>query len=257
MLKTRVIPTLLWKDLGLVKGIGFDSWRRVGTVLPALKVYNRRDVDELILLDISATVDSQEPDYFEIEALAAECFVPLTYGGGINNLETITKILRSGADKVAINSAAYTCPEIITKASNRFGSQCIVVSIDVKKNSAGQYECYSHSGTQATGKELAEWAKECERLGAGELLVTSIERDGTMDGYDIEMIEQVSSVVSIPVIAAGGAGSAEDMLQALTQGKADAVAAASIFHFTHQTPAEMKKHLSENGIAVRNVNIQK
>ncbi|MFK5893081.1 MAG: imidazole glycerol phosphate synthase cyclase subunit [Pseudomonadota bacterium] len=257
MLKTRVIPILLWKDFGLVKGVGFDSWRRVGTVLPAIKVYNRRDVDELILLDVVATVEDQEPDYEEIEALSSECFVPLTYGGGIKSLQMITNILRAGADKVAINTAAYIDPELIRKASRRFGVQCIIVSIDAKMNESGVYECFSHSATKATGKELVEWAKECESLGAGELLVTNIDRDGTMDGYDLKMIELVSSAVSIPVIAAGGAGSAEHMLQALKKGKADAVAAASIFHFTHQTPAEMKKHLSDNGISVRNVNIQK
>ncbi len=257
MLKTRIIPTLLWKDFGLVKGTGFDSWRRVGTVLPAIKVYNRRDVDELILLDISATISGEEPDYTEIEALTSECFVPLTYGGGINDLNKIIKILRAGADKVAINTAAYTDPELIEKASGRFGVQCIVVSIDAKKNESGIYECYSHSASRPTGKELVEWAKKCESLGAGELLITSIERDGTMEGYDLEMIELVSSAVSIPVIAAGGAGNAEHMLQALKKGKADAVAAASIFHFTHQTPAEMKQFLAENGISVRNVNTQK
>ena len=257
MLKTRVIPTLLWKNFGLVKGVGFDGWRRVGTVLPAIKVYNRRDVDELILLDIVASVDQQEPDYAEIEALAAECFVPLTYGGGVNDLDVITRVLRAGADKVAINTAAYENPALIRDASNRFGAQCIVVSIDAKLNNSGTYDCYSHSATKLTNKELVSWAIECESMGAGELLVTNIDKDGAMEGYDLEMINMVSNAVSIPVIAAGGAGNASHMLQALVQGKADAVAAASIFHFTQQTPAEMKKFLSDNGVAVRNVNNQK
>lgn len=257
MLKTRVIPTLLWKDFGLVKGVGFDSWRRVGTVLPAIKVYNRRDVDELILLDVVASIENQQPDYEEIEELTAECFVPLTYGGGISNLDIIKQVLRAGADKVAINTAAYLDSELIKKASERFGVQCIVVSIDAKLNDVGIYECFSHSASKATGKELVAWAKECESLGAGELLITNIDRDGTMQGYDIEMIKLVSSAVNIPVIAAGGAGSAEHMLEALQVGNANAVAAASLFHFTEQTPAEMKQHLSENGVLVRNVNIQK
>lgn len=254
MLKTRVIPTLLWKDFGLVKGIGFDSWRRVGTVLPAIKVYNRRDVDELILLDVVATTENKTPNYEEIAEISAECFMPLTYGGGIKNLDMITQILRAGADKVAINTAAYHDLAFVKKASNRFGAQCIVVSIDAKKNDSGVYECYSCNGTQATGKELQNWAKECEANGAGELLITNIDCDGAMEGYDIDMIKRVSSVVSIPVIAAGGAGKAEHMLNALNEGGANAVAAASIFHFTEQTPAEMKAYLLENGIAVRNIN---
>jgi cyclase len=169
----------------------------------------------------------------------------------------ITRVLRAGADKVAINTAAYDNPDLIQQAARRFGSQCVVASIDARKNEAGTYDCYSHSATVRTDRELVSWAKQCESLGAGEILLTSIDRDGTMEGYDIEMISLVSSAVSIPVIASGGAGNPEHMLQALTEGKADAVAAASIFHFTEQTPAEMKQFLSEHGIPVRNVNIKK
>jgi imidazole glycerol-phosphate synthase subunit HisF len=254
MLKTRIIPTLLWKDVGLVKGTQFDSWRRVGTVLPAIKVYNTREVDELILVDITATREGNEPDYDSIADFTAECFVPLTVGGGVQKVQQIKKLLRAGADKVAINSAAYQTPELIQQAADLFGKQCIVVSIDARKLPNGQYECYSHAGTRATGKQPHEWAKMAETLGAGEILLTSIDLDGTMQGYDLELIRQVAENVSIPVIASGGAGNYEDMYQALTV-RASAVAAASIFHFTEQTPLEAKKYLAAKGIPTRRVNI--
>ncbi|MEZ0328308.1 MAG: imidazole glycerol phosphate synthase cyclase subunit [Dissulfuribacterales bacterium] len=252
MLKVRIIPTLLWKGTGLVKGMGFDSWRRVGTVLPAIKVYNLREVDELVILDITATNEGKEPDYETIADWAQECFVPVTIGGGIRNLEQIRRLLKCGADKIAINSAAYERPQLISEASNRFGSQCVVVSIDARKTSTGDYECYSHSGKRPTGMRPAEWAKRCEALGAGELLITSMERDGTMLGYDLELVQQVANEVKIPVIASGGAGSPLHMLQAI-QRSASAVAAASMFHFTEQTPAECRDFLLNHGIPVRKV----
>lgn len=251
MLKTRIIPTLLWKDFGLVKGVGFDSWRRVGTVLPAIKVYNTREVDELILVDITATKENREPDYESLEEFCAECFVPITVGGGISNLEHITKLLRAGADKVSINTAAYENPNLISEAANKFGSQCVVASIDFKKQSGGEYECFSHSGSQPTGKTPQDWAVQVEALGAGEILLTSIERDGTMQGYDLEVIKEVSTAVQIPVIASGGAGNYEDMALAVLDGKASAVAAASIFHFTQQTPMEAKKSLGKRNVPMR------
>lgn len=256
MLKTRVIPTLLWKNVGLVKGIGFDSWRRVGTVMPAIKVYNTRQVDELILVDITATLENREPDYNSINEMAAECFVPLTVGGGINSLVQIKDLLRAGADKVCINSMGYINPDLIKEASSLFGSQCIVVSIDAKEIEKGYFECFSHSGTKATGREVSEWAKEAEQLGAGEILITSIERDGTMQGYNLELVQNVTSSVSIPVIASGGAGNYEDMYKVIVKAQASAVAAASIFHFTQQTPLEAKEYLGKRGIPVRNINIR-
>jgi cyclase len=253
MLKVRVIPTLLWKDFGLVKGVGFDSWRRVGTVLPAIKVYNTREVDELILVDITATDEGRAPDCESVAEFSAECFVPLTVGGGVRTIEHITHLLRAGADKITINTAAYETPELVREAANRFGSQCVVASIDAKRTGEGKYECFSHSGIRPTGKEPEEWAREAESLGAGEILITSIERDGSMLGYDLDLIRRVANAVKIPVIASGGAGEYIHLLAALQQGKASAVAAASIFHFTQQTPREAKQFLAQHGILVRNV----
>jgi imidazole glycerol-phosphate synthase subunit HisF len=250
MLKTRVIPTLLWKDTTLVKGVGFDSWRRVGTMIPAIKVYNTRQVDELIVLDITATGDNREPDYLMINEFAAECFVPLTFGGGVNSVEIIKRLLRSGADKISVNSAIYDSPDIIEQGVKRFGKQCIVASIDVKKE-GDDYICYSRSGSMSTKRQLDEVVQTVYELGVGEILITSIEQDGTMNGYDIEMIRSVSDKVDIPVIASGGAGNFAHMHQALIQGRASAVAAASIFHFTEQTPLEAKDYLANRGIPVR------
>jgi cyclase len=251
MLKTRIIPTLLWKDFGLVKGIGFDSWRRVGTVLPAIKVYNTREVDELILADISATNDDREPDYESIEEFCAECFVPITVGGGIRNIKHITKLLRTGADKVSINTAAYENPILIQEAANKFGSQCVVASIDCRTQAGGGFLCFSDSGRRSTGKTPREWAIQLEALGAGEILLTSIERDGTMQGYDLKLIKEVAEAVRIPVIASGGARNYDDMAIAVLEGKASAVAAASIFHFTQHTPLGVKNRFRMCGIPTR------
>lgn len=251
MLKVRVIPTLLYKDIGLVKGVSFDSWRRVDTVLPAIKVYNMREVDELILLDITATEQNRNPDYESITEFSKECFVPFTVGGGINSIEQIKGLLRSGADKVAINSAAYTNINLIKEASEIFGSQCIVASIDAQKNENGEYICYSHCATQCTNIEVGEWAKKLEEHGAGEILITSIDKDGTMKGYDLELIKIVTNNVNIPVIASGGAAEYEDFYKAITYGKANAVAAASMYHFTEKTPKEAKEYLKSKGLPVR------
>lgn len=251
MLKVRVIPTLLWKNFGLVKGIGFDSWRRVGPVLPALKVYNRRDVDELFLVDITATPENTPPDAESISDFADECFVPFTVGGGITDIGQVQRLLQVGADKVSVNSAIYDKPQLVTDIAQRFGSQCVVASIDARAQDDGSHLCFSHAGKRATGRLVEDWARELEARGAGEILVTSIERDGSMQGYDLKLIECVARAVNLPVIASGGAGNYEHMRQAIQEAGASAVAAASIFHFTEQTPAEAKNALMAAGIPVR------
>lgn len=252
MLKVRVIPTLLWKQFGLVKGVGFDSWRRVGPVLPAIKVYNQREVDELILVDIVAHQTEDELDFESIEEFSQDCFVPLTVGGGIKKIEQVQKLLRAGADKVCINTAAYTFPDLVSEIAKRHGSQCIVASIDVRQDLiGGGWQCFSHSGKTPTGRNVTAWAHEIEDRGAGEILITSIERDGTFQGYDLALIEAVVHAVKIPVIAAGGAGNYQHMVDAVKQAGASAVAAASIFHFTEQTPAGAKAAMQAAGISVR------
>jgi len=251
LLKVRVIPTLLWRDFGLVKGVGFDSWRRVGPVVPALKVYHSRDVDELILVDITASQNLTQPDHESVSDFSDECAVPLTVGGGITELNQIVHLLKAGADKVGINTAAYSNPGLIDAAAARFGAQCVVASVDFKRLADGSCRCFSHAGTRETGKSPVAWARELADRGAGEILLTSIERDGTMTGYDIPLIAEVAAAVDIPVIASGGAGNYQHMVEAIRDGGASAVAAASIFHFTEQTPAEAKRHLHAAGIPVR------
>ncbi|MGQ0645556.1 MAG: glycosyl amidation-associated protein WbuZ [Elusimicrobiota bacterium] len=251
MLKVRIMPTLLFKDMGLVKGVGFDSWRRVGSAMQAVKVYNMREVDELIFLDITATAENRCPDFETVDELADECFMPLTVGGGVRSLEDVRRLLQVGADKVAINTAAVDSPDLVREAARRFGSQCVVVSLDARSDGKGGWEVFSRSGSRPTGRDPAALAREMEAAGAGEILVTSIERDGTMEGYDVSLTRAVSESVSIPVIASGGAGLYEHMARVLTEGKAAAVAAASMFHFTQQTPREAKRFLGERGIQVR------
>lgn len=251
MLKVRVIPTLLWKEFGLVKGVAFDSWRRVGPVLPAVKVYNQREVDELVLLDIAAHSTTNDPDFESIGEFGQDCFVPLTVGGGITRIDQVQKLLRAGADKVSVNTASYSRPELITEIAMRHGRQCVVASIDVRSNHEGGWTCFSHAGERPTERNVCDWARELESRGAGEILVTSIERDGTFQGYDLALVEAVVSTVSIPVIASGGAGNYQHMVEAVTQAGASAVAAASMFHFTEQTPAGAKEALAAAGVPVR------
>jgi cyclase len=249
--KIRIMPTLLFKEMGLVKGIAFDSWRRVGSAMQAVKVYNLREVDELVFLDITATRDGRSPDFETIDELADECFMPLAVGGGIHSLEDVRRLLQVGADKVVINTAAVETPELIQQVSRRFGAQCVVISIDARRHSNGSYEVFTHSGTQSTGLDPAALARQSEMLGAGEILITSIDRDGTMTGYDLELTRWVSEAVSIPVIASGGAGNYEHMARVLREGKLSAISAASIFHFTKQTPLEAKHYLKGQGFKVR------
>ena len=249
MLKVRVIPTLLWKQFGLVKGEGFDSWRRVGPVLPAVKVYNQREVDELVLVDIVAHQSDDDPDFESIDEFGQDCFVPLTVGGGITRIEQVQRLLRAGADKVAVNTAAYARPELVSEIARRHGAQCVVASIDVRAQDGG-WACYSHAGQTATGREVVAWARELEDRGAGEILITSIERDGTLQRYDLALIETVVRAVGIPVIASGGAGTAQHFVEAVEAG-ADAVLAASVFHYGTLSVGDVKDALRAAGQPVR------
>jgi imidazole glycerol-phosphate synthase subunit HisF len=251
VLKIRVMPTLLYKDVELVKGVGFDSWRRIGSVMQAVKVYNMREVDELVFLDVAATRQGRSPDLELVADIARECFMPLTVGGGIRSVDDVRSLLQVGADKVALNTAACEVPGLIEGISAQFGAQCVVVSIDARLRPDGTYECWTRSGTTAAGKDPVELACEAERRGAGEILLTSIDRDGTLTGYDVALTQSVTSRVKIPVIASGGAGRAQDMAQVLAQGGASAVAAAACYHFTALTPLDVKRHLKAQGFPVR------
>jgi len=235
----------------LVKGVSFNSWRRVGSVMQAVKVYNMREVDELIFVDITATIEKRKPDFQLVDQIADECFMPLTVGGGVREVDDVGRLLAVGADKVAINSSAIAEPGLVEQSAKTFGSQCVVVSIDVRKNNGDAYEVFTHSGTVATGIDPVAHAIGMEEKGAGEILITSIENDGTMEGYDMELIEDISNNVSIPVIASGGAGNYKQMLEVLTIKGVEAAAAASIFHFTELTPRGAKDYLGGQGVPVR------
>lgn len=251
MLKVRVIPTLLYRDFGLVKGVRFDSRRAVGNPVQAINVYDLRGVDELVFLDVGATIRGSGPDFALVDQLADECFMPLAVGGGVRTVEDIRRLLQVGADKVSLNTAAVEKPELLRDAAGSFGSQSVVASIDVRRDSHGMPTVWIRSGTTPTGRHPVDLAQEMEALGAGEILLTSIDRDGTMDGYDVDLIRDVTSGVSVPVIASGGAGSVQDMGRAVVEGGASAVAAAAIFHFTQHTPADVKRYLRTLGFPVR------
>ncbi|MFA7314329.1 MAG: imidazole glycerol phosphate synthase cyclase subunit [Candidatus Magasanikbacteria bacterium] len=250
MLKLRIIPTLLFKNFTLVKGVRFNSWRRIGSVMQTVKVFNMREVDELAFLDISATIEGRTPDFELVDEIADECFMPLAVGGGIKSLEDVRKLLSVGADKVILGSVAVSNPQLISDIANNFGSQSVVVSVDVSKIN-GDYEVFINSGIKPTGIKPENLIKKMEEMGAGEILLTSIDRDGTMSGYDVDLIKKMSNITNIPLIASGGAGSYKDMLEITKEANVSALAAASIFYFTEQTPLEAKKYLKENGVNVR------
>ena len=231
MLRTRVIPCLLLENAQLVKTIKFKDPTYIGDPVNAIKIYNEKEVDELIFLDITATVRNSKLAYKIIRDIADECFMPLTYGGGIQTIEDIRKILSIGVEKVAINTYAIENPLFVKQATEAFGSQSIVVSIDAKRTRDGKYEVYTHGARKRTGKFATEVARLMEEQGAGELLLNSIDNDGTMEGYDLELIKEVSSSVNIPVIACGGAGTIEDFGLAVNKVGASAVAAGSLFVF--------------------------
>lgn len=231
MLKARVIPCLLLKNQGLVKTVKFKDPKYVGDPINTVKIFNEKEVDELIFLDITATLENKEPPFKVLSEIASECFMPLAYGGGIRNLNDIEKVLTIGLEKVIINSYAAENPSFIEDAARLFGSQSILVSIDVKKTVFGKNEVLIHSGKRRTGLDPVMHAMDMQEMGAGELFVNSIDRDGTMEGYDIELIRKVSDSVTIPVIACGGAGGIVDFGEAVRKGNASAAAAGSVFVF--------------------------
>ncbi|MCL5407046.1 MAG: AglZ/HisF2 family acetamidino modification protein [Patescibacteria group bacterium] len=231
MLKIRLMPCLLFEDLGLVKTIKFQNPTYIGDPINAVRIFNQKEVDELVFLDIKATRENRLISIKYINKLSDECFMPLTVGGGIRSLKDIKDLFNAGVEKVAINTYGIENPKFIKMAAENFGSQSILVSIDAKLNFNGQYEVYTHEGTKPTGLKPDQVAKEMERMGAGEIMINSIDRDGTFSGYDLKLIKLVADAVNIPVIACGGASSVEDFIQAVKVGHASAVAAGSFFVF--------------------------
>lgn len=229
MLSPRVIPCLLLKDKALVKSVRFRNHRYVGDPINAVRLFNDMEVDELIILDITATLKKNKPNFQLLENLASECFMPFAYGGGIREIEDMRRIFRIGVEKIAINNYAFERPDFIRQAAEEFGTQSVIVSIDVKKNLWGRYEVCIQGGRKGTGLEPAGYAKKMEALGAGEILVNSIDRDGTWEGYDLELIRLVTQAVRIPVIVCGGAGSVDHLVEAVRDGGASTVAAGSMF----------------------------
>lgn len=249
MLKQRLIPCLLLRSGRCVKTVQFDNARDTGNPITSARIYDAQRADELIFLDITASKERRGTLTKIIKEVAEECFMPFTAGGGVSSVEEIRALLNAGADKVAINTAAVEKPDFITEAANKFGNQCIVICIDVKKT-ANKYEVITHGGTQSTGRDAIDWAREATRRGAGEILVNSIDRDGTMKGYDCELITAVVQSTDVPTIALGGVGTLDDFAHGLDAG-ASAVSAGSIFHFTEQSPIKARSYLKNEGYTVR------
>ena len=252
MLAKRIIPCLDVDQGRVVKGVNFVGIRDAGDPVEIAKRYNDAGADEVTFLDITASHEQRDTTFRTVEQIASEVFIPLAVGGGVRSLDDIRRLLNAGADKVSINTAAITNPALVADAAARFGSQCIVVAMDVKSTGQGsRYELFTHGGRRETGLEAVAWAEKMVTLGAGELLLTSMDRDGTQDGYDLDITQRISSAVTVPVIASGGVGNLDHLVDGLTKGGADAVLAASIFHFGTFTVGEAKAHLGKAGIAVR------
>ena len=252
MITKRIIPCLDVKDGRVVKGIQFVQLRDAGDPVELARVYDERGADELVFLDISAYHEGRKTMVDVVKAVASELAIPFTVGGGIHSLDDMKKILRAGADKVSLNTAAVNHPSLITEGAEYFGSQCIVVAIDVKYDAElGSWRVYTHGGRKATEKEVVSWAKEAVERGAGEILLTSMDSDGEKKGYDVALTKAVSEAVTVPVIASGGAGKKEDFLEILTEGKADAALAASIFHYKETSVQEVKHFLQLQGVDIR------
>ncbi len=251
MLKTRIIPCLDVKDGRVVKGVNFVGLRDAGDPVESAKAYDAAGADELCFLDIAATLENRGTMYDVARRTAEACFMPLTIGGGVRGPEDVRKLLLAGADKVSFNSAAVANPEVIAASANKFGSQCIVVAIDAKTVSDGKWEIFTHGGRQSTGIDAVEFALEMQRKGAGEILLTSMDRDGTKSGFNLPLTRAIADAVKIPVIASGGVGNLQHLVEGVTLGHASAVLAASIFHFGEYTIGEAKAYMQEAGVPVR------
>lgn len=251
MFAKRIIPCLDVKNGRVVKGVNFVNLIDAGDPVECAKVYDKAGADELTFLDITASSDGRDTVVDMVRSVAKQVFIPFTVGGGIRTVDDFRKILNAGADKVAVNSSAIKNPILISEAAEKFGSQCVVCAIDAKRNDKGSWDVYLNGGRVNTGIDAIEWARKAEQLGAGEILLTSMDADGTKAGYDIQLTRQVSEGANIPVIASGGAGTMNHFVDAITNGKADAVLAASLFHFKEIEICDLKKYMKEQGISVR------
>jgi cyclase len=254
MLCKRLMPCLDVKDGRVVKGVRFASLRDAGDPVEAAQAYDAQGADELVFLDITASHEGRATMLDVVRRTAEGIYMPLTVGGGVRSLEGIRTLLRAGADKVSLNTAAVERPSLVREAARAFGSQCIVIAIDAKRDPGGarpRWEVHTHGGRRPMGRDAVEWAREVEALGAGEILLTSMDRDGTGDGYDVALTRAVSEAVSVPVIASGGAGTLEHLVQGVVEGRADAVLVASLFHFGRHSIPEAKAYLRERGVPVR------
>jgi len=251
MLKMRIIPCLDVKDGRVVKGVNFVDLIDAGDPVEQAKLYDKAGADELTFLDITASHENRDTIYDVVNRTAEQCFMPLTVGGGVRQVEDIRKLLLAGADKVSINTAAIHRPEFVREAAEKFGSQCIVVAIDAKQVAPGKFEIFTHGGRNPTGIDAVDWAKRMTAYGAGEILLTSMDRDGTRQGFNLELTRAVADAVTVPVIASGGVGNLDHLVDGIREGHATAVLAASIFHFGQYSIAEAKAHMAAAGIPVR------
>jgi len=251
MLKARLIPCLDVKDGRVVKGVNFVDLRDAGDPVEAARAYDAAGADELCFLDITASHEERAIIFDVVARTAEQCFMPLTVGGGVRSIEDVRKLLLAGADKVSINTAAVTNPDFVRAASEKFGNQCIVVAIDAKQTKPGKWELFTHGGRNPTGLDAVEYAQKMADLGAGEILLTSMDRDGAKSGFDLGLTRAVSDAVTIPVIASGGVGTLEHLVEGISEGHASAVLAASIFHFGEYSIGEAKAHMAARGIPVR------